>query len=285
MPDFMIIGAMKCATSSLYEQLALQPGIRLSSPKEPNFFSNDEIFEHGIDWYKSLFGMPERMHLTGEASTHYTKLPTYRNTVERIHRYVPDTKLIYVMRHPVDRLVSQYMHEWSQNKIRCGISDALLQYPELIDYSRYHYQLLPYFNYFEQDKILPVFFERMLSFPQLELERVCAFIGYQGMPTWHEIAPQNVSKERVRRFAGYELLVENQAMQWLRRVFIPQSFRNAVKSSLSMRQRPELNAEDIKMLERVFDEDLAMLGEKLDTHLSCKNFKEIVKSDVLDWKR
>jgi len=285
LPDFMIIGAMKCATSSLYEQLALQPGIMLSSPKEPNFFSNDEIFEHGIDWYKSLFGMPEHMNLVGEASTHYTKLPTYPHAVERIMRYVPDTKFIYVMRHPVDRLVSQYVHEWSQKVIQCDINKALQSYPELLDYSRYDYQLTPYLDAFGSDRVLPVFFERMLAFPQLELKRVCAFIGYQGTPKWHEIAPQNVSKERVRRFAGYELLVENPAMQWLRRAFIPRSFRNAVKSSLSMRQRPILDTEDITMLERVFDEDLAMLGEKLDTHLSCKNFKEIVKSDVLDWKR
>jgi len=102
LPDFMIIGAMKCATSSLYERLALQPGIMLLSSKEPNFFSNDEIFEHGIDWYKSLFGVPERMHLAGEASTHYTKLPTYRNTVERIHEHVLKLNLT------------------GRNKLKCG---------------------------------------------------------------------------------------------------------------------------------------------------------------------
>ena len=50
-PNFIIIGAMKCATSTLHEQLALQPGIFMSQLKEPNFFSNDEEYEKGWNWY------------------------------------------------------------------------------------------------------------------------------------------------------------------------------------------------------------------------------------------
>ena len=52
LPDFIIIGAMKSATSTLHEQLAVQPGIFMSRPKEPNFFSNDEIVARGLDWYR-----------------------------------------------------------------------------------------------------------------------------------------------------------------------------------------------------------------------------------------
>ena len=55
LPDFIIIGAMKCGTSSLHEQLALRPGIFMSRPKEPNFFSDGSNFERGLDWYGALF--------------------------------------------------------------------------------------------------------------------------------------------------------------------------------------------------------------------------------------
>ncbi|MGB3560491.1 MAG: sulfotransferase domain-containing protein, partial [Geitlerinemataceae cyanobacterium] len=116
-PDFLIMGAMKCATSTLHEQLALQPGFFMSELKEPNFFSNDEQYARGMDWYLSLFqGAPEHS-LCGESSTHYTKLPTYPNTIDRIGKHLPQVKLIYVMRHPIDRLVSQYVHEWSQGRV------------------------------------------------------------------------------------------------------------------------------------------------------------------------
>ena len=55
LPDFIVMGAMKCATSTLHEQLAAQPGFFMSKPKEPNFFSDDEIYARGLDWYRSLF--------------------------------------------------------------------------------------------------------------------------------------------------------------------------------------------------------------------------------------
>ena len=54
-PDFMVIGAMKCATSTLHEQLARQPGLFMSTPKEPNFFSDDDVHARGMAWYEALF--------------------------------------------------------------------------------------------------------------------------------------------------------------------------------------------------------------------------------------
>ena len=54
-PDFIIIGAMKCMTSTLHEQLAAQPGIQMSMPKEPCYFSDDAVYARGPEWYASLF--------------------------------------------------------------------------------------------------------------------------------------------------------------------------------------------------------------------------------------
>ena len=60
MPDFVIIGAMKCATSTLHDQLARVRGVSMSEPKEPNFFSDELNWAKGLDWYSSLFeSMPE----------------------------------------------------------------------------------------------------------------------------------------------------------------------------------------------------------------------------------
>ena len=137
-PEFIIIGAMKCATSTLYEQLESQSSIFMVTPKEPNFFSDDDVYARGISWYRSLYEQTDKYLLRGEASTHYTKLPTYSSAVARLSTHLsPDIKLIYVVRHPIERIVSHYIHEWSRNNIKEEINTAIKLYPELIDYGRY----------------------------------------------------------------------------------------------------------------------------------------------------
>jgi len=283
-PDFLIVGAMKCATSSLHEQLALQPGIFMTELKEPNFFSNDEQYERGMEWYLSHFAPAKSDDICGESSTHYTKLPTYPQTIQRILQDFPDVKLIYVMRHPIDRLVSQYIHEWTQRFITVDINQSISQHPELIAYSQYTMQLAPYFETFGQERVLPVFFERMITNPQEELERVCQFIGYEGKPVWdEEVNAQNVSSDRMRKSGWRDFLVEAPGLKQLRRWLIPKSFRTWVRSLWTMKQKPELEPQQIEKLRAIFDEDLAVLGSWLGIELSCENFKAMVKTEPRDW--
>jgi hypothetical protein len=102
-PDFIMIGAMKSATTTLHEQLARQPYFFMSRPKEPNFFSDDVMYARRWDWYLSLFRSAPAGDLRGESSTHYTKIPDYPRTVDRMVRDLPRLKLIYLMRHLIDR--------------------------------------------------------------------------------------------------------------------------------------------------------------------------------------
>ena len=96
-PDYVLIGAMKCGTSTLAAQLGAQPGIFMTEPKEPNFFSDDANFAKGTDWYASLFAGAAGEDLTGEASTHYTKRPELPETVTRLKAHVPQAKLVYML--------------------------------------------------------------------------------------------------------------------------------------------------------------------------------------------
>lgn len=285
LPDFVIIGAMKSATSSLYQQLIQQQGIFMSTPKEPNFFSDSEQYAKGIEWYSGLFTPAPEGSLLGEASTHYTKFPTHPDTVSRLKEHLPNARFVYVMRHPIDRLISHYMHEWSTGVYRCNIDEAINKYPELIAYGSYAMQLEPYFESFGRDAVLPVFFDHFVCSPQVELERVCRFIGYQGRPIWvEELKPDNVSSERIRKFPGYKFLVESATATWLRRHLVPQGFRDMVKQNLSMSKRPHLADEDRARLAAEFDRDLAQLGAWLGTKLDCQNFKQVTAETSLDWK-
>lgn len=284
LPDFIIIGAMKSATSSLQKQLLEQRGIFMCTPKEPNFFSDDDQYSKGMGWYSGLFSIAPEASLLGEASTHYTKLPTHPKAITRLKEHLPNARFVYVMRHPVDRLVSHYMHEWSTGVYRCGIEEAVDKYPELITYGCYSMQLDPYLEAFGHDAVLPVFFDHLLHEPQAELERICQFIGYKGRPVWvKDMKPDNVSSERVRKFPLYRLLVESAPATWLRRHFIPQGMRDAIKMKFRMQERPVLGIELRTQLEVNFDRDLAQLGKRLGQELNCKNFKQSTSSSSLNW--
>ena len=284
-PNFLVIGAMKCATSSLHEQLALQPGIFMTDLKEPNFFSNDEQYEKGFDWYSGLFAPEAEDILIGESSTHYTKLPTYPETIARIKKdlsHASNLKFVYVMRHPIDRLVSQYIHEWSQRIIPAGkdINEAIHEYPELVAYSQYSMQLQPYFEEFGKAKVLPVFFERLIKAPQVELDRICQFLEYPEKPVWQNLDAQNVSSERMRNSAWRDFLVDAPLLSTFRKTLVPKSFRTRIRKLWTLSERPELSAESIKYLEAIFDKDLASLTAWLGYEsLTCANFKEIIKTE------
>ncbi|MEK7265128.1 MAG: sulfotransferase [Pseudomonadota bacterium] len=268
LPDFVIIGAMKCGTSTLHAQLSAQPQFFMSEPKEPNFFSDDAVFAKGADWYRGLFKEAPAGAIKGESSTHYTKLPTYPETIDRLAALIPDAKFIYLMRDPVDRLISHYIHEWTQGVIKVPINEAIEKHPELIDYSRYAYQLAPWIHRFGKALFLPVVFEKMTAEPQAEFQRIAAFLGAEGDVLWKsDLDAQNVSAERIRKFPGYELLVGNPLATALRRRLVPQSLRDKVKSNLQLRDRPQLSEEKIAALWEIFDRDLrgveALTGERL----------------------
>lgn len=256
----------------------------MSEPKEPNFFSDDAEYRRGTDFYQSLFAEAPEGSLRGESSTHYTKLPDYPHTVSRMKAFVPEARLIYVMRHPIDRLISHYIHQWTQNVMRCDVNEAIDRYPELINYGRYSYQLEPYFEAFGKDSVLPVFFAAVKTEPQRELERIARFIGYADPVVWKDnLGAQNVSSERLRRFKGYEVIVNSPPMAFLRRRCVPQSLRDVVKARLSMKQRPILSDANRSHLESLFDKDLKVLSKWLGADLSCETFDEKTAMTSLDW--
>jgi hypothetical protein len=282
-PDFVIIGAMKSATSTLHSQLEAQPGFCMSTPKEPNFFSDADQWAKGLDWYKGLFAGAAPGDLCGESSTHYTKLPDLPDALPRLAAHVPDAKLIYVMRHPVDRLVSHYIHGWSERTIDGPIDDAVEHHPALIDYGCYAMQIQPWIDRFGKERILPLFFERLLKHPQAELERVCRFLGYDGRPEWQDGVRDNVSAQRLRTSPLRDAIVGNPLVTLIRRNLIPQSVRDRIKGRWQMREKPVLGDAARARVTAAFDADLAKLGDLLGTRIDCANFKTQVVERPLDW--
>lgn len=258
-PDYIIIGAMKCGTSTLAAQLGAQPGIFMTTPKEPNYFSDDDVFALGQDWYAGLFAPAAPGDLKGEASTHYTKLPLYPKALERLLATGARPKLIYMLRDPIDRLISHYIHEWTQGVISEPLETALQTHPELIAYSRYAMQLAPWVAAFGADSLLVLGMADLKRDPQGLLERAGAFLGRDGLVWQDDLGRMNVSSERIRRFPLYGLLVENPLATWLRRRLVPQALRDRIKAARQMQVRPELDASTRARLAEIFAADRAEL--------------------------
>lgn len=243
LPDFLIIGAMKCGTTTLQAQLAAQKGVFMTTPKEPNFFSDDDVYARGLDWYRSLFGPALAGDLKGEASTHYTKLPTHPATLERLLPHCPSLRLIYMIRNPMQRAVSHYIHEWSEGRMGDDPAAEFARHPEMVDYGRYGFQIAPWIRAYGADAVMLTSLEQLTADPAGELARVAAHIGLAGPVTWQQdMAQQNVSAERVRRLPFHGLLIDNPIARILRRTLVPKSIRTAIRDSRKIKDRPELPA-------------------------------------------
>src|SRR5881398_2677233 len=104
LPNLLVIGASKCGTTSLHHYLGLHPEIGMSRVKELHYFV-EEPTESSLRWYASQFpDAPVR----GESSPSYTQRHRSPLVAARIARVLPDVKLVYIVRDPVERLLSSY---------------------------------------------------------------------------------------------------------------------------------------------------------------------------------
>ncbi len=107
LPNLIVIGAGKCGTTSLHYYLSLHPQICMSREKELNFFIDTLNWDKGIHWYKNNFDAS--FQIRGETSPRYTQYPFLQGVPERMFAVVPDAKIIYILRDPIDRIISEYV--------------------------------------------------------------------------------------------------------------------------------------------------------------------------------
>lgn len=126
--NLIVPGFAKSGTSSLHSYLDLHPNICMSQPKEPHYFSRDDVFTRGPEWHDSLFKSKKTsISVFGESSTSYSvdETPLYR-----IKSDITDPKLIILLRDPVDRLLSHYRWLWAHNLENRPLLRAVLEEEE-----------------------------------------------------------------------------------------------------------------------------------------------------------
>ncbi len=177
-PNFLVIGAPKAATTSLCHQLGQHPEVFFSRPKETFFFCYDHVYEKkGWAWFESLFDGAQGYKAIGEGSTINANLGTYPNALPRIVKHLPDCKIIYIVREPIERIASYWIELNSQGTITLPFNRAVREDPQLIDTSLYWKQLSAYRQHFSDDRILLLFFEDFKHDAHGVLKRCFEFIG------------------------------------------------------------------------------------------------------------
>lgn len=175
LPNFIIIGAMKSGTSSLYHYLRAHPDISMSNPKELDFF--DTHIDKGVRWYEKHF--PENTHARGEASTNYSKYPLISGIPEKMHDLLPDAKLIYLLRDPIDRIVSHFVQSYSERYEHGRMEEALLdtENNHFVACSKYYMQLEQYLEFYPADRILVLTSDELRDKRRETLQTIFRFLG------------------------------------------------------------------------------------------------------------
>lgn len=178
LPHFLIVGAMKAGTTTLYRDLCRSPQIFMPEQKEPNTLARLTDPAAIVRDYATLFPRSSVGKIRGEASTTYTKRPKYDGVAERAHAVCGgDLRIVYLRRDPIQRIVSHFRHEVQLGLLASDFSEALRAHPFLIEYSRYDWQIAPWKELFGDDHVLELDLQELAANRRETVERVLAHIG------------------------------------------------------------------------------------------------------------
>jgi hypothetical protein len=175
LPNLIVIGAMKSGTSSLHSYLDLHPQVSMSDPKELDFFVLEKNWPKGVAWYESHFADGARVN--GESSPNYTKCHLFGGVPARMHALVPDAKLIYLLRDPVERIISHYVHNVAARSEHRSFADAVRSNKHYVLSSKYYMQLERYLEYYRPSDILVLTSEDLYARRQQAMQAAFRFLG------------------------------------------------------------------------------------------------------------
>jgi len=269
LPNFIIIGGLKCGTTSIHHYLGLHPEIHMSKPKELNFFAAEQNWDLGLDWYRGRFD--NRFKVNGESSPHYTNRPRFNGVAERIHRHVPDAKLIYMVRDPIKRILSHWVHAtgagYETREFEPTLAEPGTAY---IHRSMYWMQLQPYLDHFDRNQIEIITQEELGSDRDKTMRRAFAFLGVDKDFTSEQFDRQweKSSAKHDDKYQFMEKLIKLPGFRAFDRNFdrLPESMRWMVEKAVHNPDKPPAPKPDIPddlmlTLKGRFREDVAALTE------------------------
>lgn len=290
--DFVLAGAMKSGTSSLAQLLSQHPEVNFCSLKEPHFFVREKEWARGYDYYASLFDQENQgQRMRGEGSTSFTMLMRHGwKAALRLYEHNPEIKLIYLMRDPLDRLVSQYMHMYLSYYTSDSLSEAIANHNFLLEPGRYAMQLAPYRALVGKGCIHITTFEAFKNHPKRELEKVGEFLGIDAQQLAHQnLVHANSSINKPKMAFGLKRLFRKGLLDVLRRS-IPEQLKDQLYFSTigrfqrKFKKKPLLSREDEAKLAFYYEQDVlameAWMERELTEWVHFKSALKLAKEEV-----
>jgi hypothetical protein len=229
----LVIGAMKCGTTSLFQYLGRHPDVLPSRTKQLNFFSHDEKWSRGIEWYRSQWpaGDPHPRWLL-EASPSYTYPEWAEACARRIAATDADTRLMYLVRDPIERIESHYFHGYHRGEFEDApsIDVAIRRYPRLLDLTRYQRWIEMYRRRVGEERLLVLRTDDLDHAPELTLARVCRFLDIDDRFPFPDLTTRYNRQEM--QPADHPVVERLRTLDWLTgavRAAVPLRVRERVK--------------------------------------------------------
>jgi hypothetical protein len=293
LPNFLVIGAAKSGTTSLYRYLKQHPQVYMSPVKEPHFFTHEgerpnfrgpgdewmnTTFVYRLGDYRKLFAGVSDEKAIGEASTWYLGNP---KAPDRIRHYIPEAKLIAILRNPVDRAYSAYLHlvrigqEWLDFARALREEEARIKanWNDIWHYKRggfYHAQLTRYYELFGQDQIRVYLYEDLKEDPVGTMQSIFRFLEVDDAFVPDTSLKYNVSG--IPRSRALQTFVEKpNPFKTVLKPFLPEGLRRRIRENLRQRNLsiPPPMPEDVrKKLTEAYREDILKLQDLIGRDLS-----------------
>lgn len=295
LPNFLIIGAAKSGTTALYRYLRQHPEIYMSNRKEPHHFSyteetkktngpSDYIWTAITDpeEYKMLFDEVEDEIAIGEASPTYIYVP---GTAERIHNKIPEAKLIAILRNPIERAYSAYMHLIRDDRETVGtFMEALALEEERINNNWgpiYHYtkagmyyeQLIRYHKVFPRENFMIIIYDDFKKQPSQVVQQIFRFLGVTASFVPDMSSKPNVSgvpKSQLLQYIMNLVFAKPNPIRSISRKLFPESTRWRFTSFLRNKNlnRQSIPDECRQLLMRTFNDDILKLQTLIGRDIS-----------------
>jgi len=266
----IVVGAMKCGTTSLFQYLAAHPEVAPSSPKQVNFFSDDARWARGPGYYLGHWPASAGTRTRLEASPAYSDPDRAAICAERMASLDADLRLVYLVRDPYERIESHWFHGRHRGEFSdcASLSEALRTRPTLLDTTRYCRWIEAYRTHFGDDRFRVVRSSRLEEEPAQLLAELCRFAGLDADFAFPDLRTRYNTREA--QLADHPLV---ERMQGMRRL------RNLVRRLLPLRLRERLKrrlkpVEEAPTPDRLGPEDRAFVAQALAGDLACLEGEE-----------
>jgi hypothetical protein len=196
LPNLLVIGSRRCGTTSLHRYLDTHPDVWMSPQKELRFFVAERNWPRGREWYEGRF--PEAAAVRGESSPCYSEYPMHPGVPARIAALLPDVRLLYVVRDPIERMVSHWVMDhalgWPHRSFSEEVAD--LEHSRFALAGRYWVQLERYLEHFPAERI------RVIDRDALETDRsslMAGLFGFLGLDPARAPAEAFAAEHNARR--------------------------------------------------------------------------------------